>query len=264
MTSPRFCALQEAEIIDPSREQLVTYRHRLGHPDQRCDLVERGPERMGNRFSSDFQRVLRDEQSRGSRRRRIVAEQRASHAFEDPRVARKPAAGIEARRKRQYAVEGDAPVGGSHAEDPAEARRQAHRAAGVAADGKVHHAGGDGRSRPAGRAAGDAPRRVYVHRRAVVRILAREAPGQFVGVGLADEMRARVEQPLNDRRRLRRGTVGAQPVGAAETGPVARDVVDVLDCEREPQERPVRRALDLDLGIAAEGSEPVVGNDLVH
>ena len=37
----------------------------------------------------------------------------------------------------------------SHAEDPAEARRQAHRPAGVAADGKVHHAGGDGRSRPA-------------------------------------------------------------------------------------------------------------------
>jgi len=98
----------------------------------------------------------------------------------------------------------------------------------------------------------------------VVRILARQAPGQFVGVGLADEMRARVEQPLNDRRRLRRRPVGAQPVGAAEAGPVARDVVDVLDREREPQERPVGRALHLDVGMAAEGSEPVVGDDLVH
>ena len=98
----------------------------------------------------------------------------------------------------------------------------------------------------------------------MVRILARQAPGQFVGVGLADEMRARIEQPLNDRRRLRRGPVGAQPVGAAEAGPVARDVVDVLDREREPQERPLRRALHLDVGMAAEGSEPVVGDDLVH
>jgi hypothetical protein len=244
VASPCFGALQEAEIIDPSRERLVTHRHRLGHSDQRCDLVERGPERMANRFSGDFERVLGDEESRGRRRGRIVAEQRASHALEDPRVARKPAAGIEARREGADAIEGDAPVGGSHAEDPAEARRQAHRAA--------------------GRAAGDAPGRVYVHRRAVVRILAREAPGQFVGVGLADEMRARVEQPLNDRRRLRRGPVGAQPVGAAEAGPVACDVVDVLDRELEPHEWPVRRALDLDVGMAAEGSEPVVGNDLVH
>ena len=97
-----------------------------------------------------------------------------------------------------------------------------------------------------------------------MRILARQAPGQFVGVGLADEIRARVEQPLNDRRRLRRGTVGAQPVGTAETGLVARDVVDVLDRERESQERPVRRALHLDVGMAAKGSKPVVGDDLVH
>ncbi len=90
-------------------------------------------------------------------------------------------------------------------------------------------------------------------------------PGALtVGVGLADEMRARVEQPLNDRRRMRRGTVGAQPVGAAEAGPVGRDVVDVLDREREPRERPVRRAPHLDVGMAAEGSEPVVGDDLVH
>ena len=139
------------------------------------------------------------------RRGRIVAERCASHALEDRCVASEPAAGIEARRKRAHSIEGDPPVCGSHAEDPAEARRQAHRAAGVAADGKVHHAGGDGRSRPAGRAAGNAPRRAHVHRSAVVRILARQAPGQFVGVGLADEMRARVEQPLNDRRRLRRG-----------------------------------------------------------
>ena len=45
---------------------------------------------------------------------------------------------------------------------------------------------------------------------------------------------------------------------------MARNVVDVLDREREPQERPVRRALHLDVGMAAKGSKPVVGDDLVH
>ena len=70
---------------------------------------------MGNRFSRDFERVLGDEQARGRRRRRIITEQGASHALEDPGVACKPAAGIEARRQRAHTIEGDAPVCGSHA-----------------------------------------------------------------------------------------------------------------------------------------------------
>src|SRR5262245_44947488 len=124
--------------------------------------------------------------------------------------------------------------------------------------------GGDDRGRAAGRTAGNAPRRIHVHRCAVVRILAREAPGQFFGMGLTDEICARVKQPLNDGRRARRGLMCAQPVGTAEAGPVARDIIDVLDSELKPMQRPVRCALDLDVSIAAKGSEPVVDDDLVH
>src|SRR5262249_36985889 len=264
VASPCFCALEEAKIIDPARERLVAYRNGLGSPDQGCNLIERGSKRMGNGFSGEFERILGDEQAYGRPCRRIVAEQRASHALKDPEVARKPAAGIEARRKRTHTIEGDAPVRRSHPEDSTEACRHTYRAAGVAANRKVHHTAGDGRSRPAGRAAGYPSRRVQIHRPAIDRILAREPPGQFVSGGLADEVRARVEQPLYNGRRLRGGAVRAQPVRAAEPGFMTRDIIDVLDPEREPQERPVRRALHLDVGIAAEGAEPVICDDFVH
>src|SRR5215470_7685510 len=177
VASPCFCALEEAEIINPARQWLVAYGHKLGIPYQRRPLIERGPKRMGNGCSGEFECVLGDKQTCGGRCRRIVAEQRASHALKDPGVARKPATGIEARRKGTHTVEGNAPVRRSHPEDPAEACRQTYRASGVAADSKVHHVAGDGRSRTAGRAAGNASRRVYVHRRAIVHILARETPG---------------------------------------------------------------------------------------
>jgi hypothetical protein len=45
---------------------------------------------------------------------------------------------------------------------------------------------------------------------------------------------------------------------------VTGDVVDVLDRESEPNERPMPRARHLDVGIAAKRSEPIVGDDLVH
>jgi len=97
-----------------------------------------------------------------------------------------------------------------------------------------------------------------------VRVLSREAPSQFVSVGLTDEMRTCIEQALNCRCRTRRRAVGAQPIGAAESRPVARNVVDVLDGKGESLKRPVRRAGHLNVCIAAERSEPIVGDDLVH
>ena len=152
----------------------------------------------------------------------------------------------------------------AYAEDPTEARRQAHRAARVAADCKIHHARGDSRRGAAGRTAGNAPWSVHVHRRAIVRVLSREAPSQLVSVGLADEMRTCIEQALNCRCRTHRRAVGAQPIGAAESRPVARDVVDVFDGKGEALKRPVRRAGHLDVCMMAERSEPIVGDDLVH
>ena len=96
---------------------------------------------------------------------------------------------------------------------------------------------------------GNAARRVDVDRRAVVRVLARQAPRHFLGVGLADEVRAGVEQQLHRGRRARRRPVRAQPVGTAEAGPLAGDVVDVLHGEGEARERPARRALHFDVGV---------------
>ena len=152
----------------------------------------------------------------------------------------------------------------SYTEDSTEARRQAHRATRVAADCKIHHAGGDSRRRAAGRTACNAPWSIHVHRRAIVRVLSREAPSQFVGVGLADEMRACIEQALNCRRRAPRRAMGAQPIGAAESRPVARNVVDVFDSEGEALKRPVSRAGHLNVCLVAERAELIVGDDLVH
>jgi hypothetical protein len=97
-----------------------------------------------------------------------------------------------------------------------------------------------------------------------VRVLSREAPSQFVGVGLADEVRTRIEQALNCRRRMRRRAVGAEPIGAAESRPVARNVVDVFDSKGESLKRPFSRAGHLNVRMVAERSEPIVGDDLVH
>ena len=138
----------------------------------------------------------------------------------------------------------------SYTEDSTKARRQAHRAARVAADCKIHHAGGDSRRRTAGRTAGNAPWSVHVHRRAIVCVLSREAPSQFVSVGLADEMRTCIEQALNCRCRTRRRAVGAEPIGAAESRPMACNVVDVLDGKGESLKRPVSRAGHLNVRTA--------------
>ena len=97
-----------------------------------------------------------------------------------------------------------------------------------------------------------------------MRVLSSEAPSQFVSVSLADEMRTRIEQPLNCRCRTRRRAVGAQPIGAAESRPMAGNVVDVFDSKGESLKWPVSRAGHLNVCIAAERSEPIVGDDLVH
>jgi len=157
MTGPCFRGLQNAEIIHPASQRLVGNDHRLRHPDECCELVERGPKRIDHCFPGDFQRVLRDEQSPGLRRGRIVARagcaRRAARCWRPVQTSRS----IEARRERTNTIQRNPAVCRSYTEDSTETRRQTHRAARVAADCKIHHAGGNSRRRAAGRTARNAP-----------------------------------------------------------------------------------------------------------
>jgi hypothetical protein len=74
-------------------------------------------------------------------------------------------------------------------------------------------------------------------------------------VGLAGEARPGVEQQLHRGRRGARRLVRAQPVGIAETGLGAGDIVDVLGGERQPCQRAAARALRFDVGMAAERAD---------
>ena len=85
---------------------------------------------------------------------------------------------------------------------------------------------------PRRRAAGDAVGRGGVHRRREMRVDAHQREGELVGLRLAGEARALVEQQL-DRRHgaVRRSCASAELVGIAAAGAVAGDVENVLDAE---------------------------------
>ena len=84
--------------------------------------------------------------------------------------------------------------GGLHANAAAERGRDADAAAGIGAERAGGEVGGDGRAGTAARTAGDAARVPGVVRRAVVGVVGRRAPGEFVRVGLAEEHGAGLAQ----------------------------------------------------------------------
>jgi hypothetical protein len=85
------------------------------------------------------------------------------------------------------------------ADKAAERRRNAHRAAGIAADGDVAHAVGDGDRRARRGAAGHARAVARIAGRAEMRIGADSGKGELGHVGLGDDHRARRAQPAHDR-----------------------------------------------------------------
>ena len=91
----------------------------------------------------------------------------------------------------------DAAVRRADAVEAAEARRHAHRAAGVGAERGVAQPGGHRGGRARRRAARHAAGRADVHRRAVEGVLAQDAERDLVGDGLADQRRAGIEQRLH-------------------------------------------------------------------
>ena len=102
-------------------------------------------------------------------------------------VAREPAAGIEIRCQIHRALQADAGMGRTQADQAAMAGRGPHRAAGVGAQRDIGQPVRDRRGRAGTRSAGDAIRCATIARRAEMRVLAVHRKGQFVGAGLADK-----------------------------------------------------------------------------
>src|SRR5213594_2159496 len=140
------------------------------------------------------------------------------------------------------------------------ARRRTHRTTGVAAQGEIDQPAGDGSRRTAGRAAGNASRRVNVDRCAIVSVFPGQAKSQLVAVCLPHKIRSSIKQDLHGWRHPRCRAVRGQPVRAAKTGLVADDVIDILDAENQVCQRADARAFRSDMSVSAEGSKIVVIN----
>ena len=83
-------------------------------------------------------------------------------------------------------------------------------------------------------------------------ILAVQAIGELVGDGLADEIGAGSQKPV-DRRGIRgRRRMGGEPVGIAAARDMARDVVDVLGGKAKSPQGPLGRAGQQDLVMGNE------------
>ena len=152
-------------------------------------------------------------------------------------------------------------MGGPDTIEATIAGRQSDRPAGVGPDGKVHRPAGHRGGRPAGRATRDAVRGLRILRRAVMGVFAGQAPGQFVGQGLAGEIRPGVQQALHGRGGMLRNVVGAKPIRVARSGGKARDVKQVLHCEAQPGQRAVGGSGNLGQTVGNEGVQRVVRHD---
>ena len=142
---------------------------------------------------------------------------------------------IEARGEGDESVARNAPVGRLESDDVAERGGFANRTAGIAA--KRHRRGeaADGRRAAARRAARHAVAVVGVARNAERGVFARRTHREFIHVGLADRQRARIEQPLHGRPRIRRDPV-LEDLRAARRARTAHAHV-VLDRDRHARQR---------------------------
>ena len=157
-----------------------------------------------------------------------LVEQHLAHRAEQACAGGEPADGVERGRHVHRAAGVDPAMRGADAVEPAERGRHAHRAAGVGAEREIACARRGRRRRSARRAAGNAPRRAQVRRRAVMRVHAGDAVEELVGDRLADDACARCEQLFDGGGVLRRGLRLSKPVRVAGAGLLARDGIQVL------------------------------------
>ena len=203
--------------------------------------------------------VLRPQPARAFRQRDVVgAEEDGGAGRKRFGVACEQAAGVEAGAEFHAAFERDPAMRRPEAVEPAEARRCAHRPAGIAADAKIGEPGRDRRRRSRGGASGNAIRRGRVDRRAEMRVHPVERPGEFVCVRLADELGSGIEQRLHGGRRPRRHLAHRKPGRAAAGGAIALDVEEVLHRQPEAGERPLGGAGHLHRRIRHESMNRIV------
>ena len=192
---------------------------RLGEPGQDARLVA-VPAQLGDHADPQAAHVGLARRGDDRRHRRVdrggVARVMPGHRLVQQRgVEHRPAERsrrVQARSKGHHPVPGRAAVGGLGADDPADRRGLADRAAGVGADGQRRLVGGHRGRRPAGRAAGDPAQVPRVAAGPEGGVLGGGAHGELVHVGLADDDRAGLPQPPGHGRRR---TAGASPPGCA-------------------------------------------------
>ena len=109
---------------------------------------------------------------------------------------------IERPTGRHDAARAEQAAGRLETDEIVESRRHAARSRGVGAERKTDEAGGDRDRRAGARSAGNAFRRQRARRRAIRRARAVETGGELIEIGLADCDGARIDQTLNDMRRL--------------------------------------------------------------
>ena len=149
---------------------------------------------------------------------------------------------IERIAQRESAVGRNALPARLEADEAAQRRRNAHRAAGVGADRDLAHAVGDRDRRARRGAAGHARAVARIARRAEMRIGADAGKGELGHIGLGDDHRAGGAQPPHDRRigDGRRRFLGED--FRAGAGRLAGDVEQILDADDGAVERAERHA----------------------
>ena len=102
---------------------------------------------------------------------------------------------VETFRKRHHACHAHKSERRLQPDDPAKRRGNADRSARIGAHGCEAHSRGDGRRRSSARAPGNSLARPGIARAAEVRVLAGDAVGELVHVGLAEKNRSGPRQP---------------------------------------------------------------------
>jgi hypothetical protein len=192
-------------------------------------------------FSGQVERVGADDEARYRRCLWPGWQEDVADVDERDRITRKPSDRVEGRGEGDYAVGRYRAVGRPHPVEAAECRGEADGTARVGAERKIRLARGNRHGGAAGGATGQPVGCCRVDRRAVVRVRAFEAEGEFVGDGRPDKGSTRGEQSCNGLRVGRRGVMRREPVGIAAAGGASRHVDEILHGEGQAGQRPRRR-----------------------
>ena len=146
-------------------------------------------------------------------------------------VSRQRAGLVERRREGDHPVAGYRAVGRLQADDPAERRRLADRAAGVGADRPRREPAGDGGGGAARGAARDALAVPGVEDRPVARVLVRRPHRELVHVRLPEHPRAGLGEVRDGGRRVRRPVALEDPRAGGRLDALGAE--EVLDRDRD-------------------------------